>query len=80
MCVATTTDGITVQSSTTNIKERTTNMKEKIKIGVLAFIAGAVAGTKYGKQATQWIATMYAKAKEKCGKKDDTDGFESPTE
>ena len=55
-------------------------MKEKIKIGVLAFIAGAVAGTKYGKQATQWIATMYAKAKEKCGKKDDTDGFESPTE
>ena len=53
-------------------------MKKTIITGVLAFVAGAVVGTKYGNQAAQWVATKYAEAKEKYGKKDD-DGFESPT-
>ena len=55
-------------------------MKKTIITGVLAFVAGAVVGTKYGNQAAQWVATKYAEAKEKYGKKDNTDGFESPTE
>lgn len=54
-------------------------MKKTIITGVLAFVAGAVVGTKYGNQAALWVATKYAEAKEKYGKKDNTDGFEDPT-
>ena len=57
-------------------------MKKTIITGVgftLALAVSFLAGAKYGNQAAQWVATKYAEAKEKYGKKDNTDGFESPT-
>ena len=52
-----------------------------MKKTIFALVAGALVGTvvgAYGKQAGKWVATKYAEAKEKYGKKD-TDGFD-PTE
>ena len=54
-------------------------MKKTIITGALAFVVGAIVGSKYGSSVAQWMSARYTEAKEKFGKKD-TDGFESPTE
>lgn len=55
-------------------------MKKTIITGALAFVVGAIVGTKYGSSVAQWMSARIDDAKVRFGKKDNTDGFESPTE